>query len=164
MQFFLKRIKKWSDGHLGFRIAPKSNNASSENLVEHYGKSSDFKWSSFGWGILKYLSQRQRLQCWNSNRSKKKYLRIFKRNISAKSADFTCSGSGEVENVSANQRPRQLSGISNHFKKIFFRTPIATINVVSWAWSDPEEIENVSVYDIQIETFWSEKAQLNNKC
>jgi hypothetical protein len=36
--------------------------------------------------------------------------------------------------------------------------------VVSWAWSDPEEIENVSVYDIQIETFWSEKAQLNNKC
>jgi hypothetical protein len=29
------RIKKWSDGHLGFRIAPKSNNTSSENLVEH---------------------------------------------------------------------------------------------------------------------------------
>jgi hypothetical protein len=75
--------------------------------------------------IKKFLS--------DSNRSKKKYLRIFKRNISAKSADFTCSGSGEVENVSANQRPRQLSGISNHFKKIFFRTPIATINVVSWA-------------------------------
>ena len=135
MQFFLKRIKKWSDGHLGFRIAPKSNNASSENLVEHYGKSSDFKWSSFGWGILKYLSQRQRLQCWSSNRSKKKLLRIFKRNISAKSADFTCSGSGEVENVLANQRPRQLSGISNHFKKIFFYSNNKCGKLgMKWSW------------------------------
>ena len=33
--FFLKELKNGQDGHLGFRIAPKSNNTSSENLVEH---------------------------------------------------------------------------------------------------------------------------------
>lgn len=52
-------------------------------------------------------------------------------NISAKSADFTCSSSREeVKNVSANQRLGQPPWISNGFKMIqFFRSPRRTILV-----------------------------------
>ena len=70
-------------------------------------------------------------------------------NISAKSADFTCSSSREeVKNVSANQRLGQPSWISNGFKMIqFFRSPRGTILVSLMAFIGSEDVE--LFYDIQ---------------
>jgi hypothetical protein len=58
------------------------------------------------------------------------------RTISGKSGDFIGSSFGEVEHVSANQRPEQPSWIFNHFKdtKQFFSTPRGTFvaSLVTW--------------------------------
>jgi hypothetical protein len=111
LPWLVNTYEEYSGSHLLFRITLKSNDTSSEPLehmpspktsYEVLGKMSRWiKSSHLGFRITPKVT---------------KLLEEPSRNISAKSADFTCSSYGEAQNS---------HWISNHFKKTkhFFRTP-----------------------------------------